>query len=165
MLRALNRHDVEYVLIGGLAATLHGSPTFTNDADICPRHTRENLVRLAAALRDMNARIRTDAEADGLSFACDTEFLTRMKMVNLRTDFGWFDISFQPGGFDGGYDELAPNAVEYVVEDVRVRVAALRDVIHSKEVANRDKDHAMLPHLYALEDEIAAKEREERGAG
>jgi hypothetical protein len=162
MLRVLAQHDVEYVLIGGLAAILHGSPTFTNDADICPRQTRENLERLAAALCDMGARIRTDAEPDGLPFACDAEFLERMKMVNLQTEYGWFDISFTPGGFDRGYDQLAPNAVEYEADGFKVRVAALRDVIYSKEVANRTKDHAMLPHLYALEDEIAAIERERR---
>ena len=162
MLRTLSRHDVEYVLIGGLAAVLHGSPTFTNDADICPRRLHENLERLAAALRDMNPRIRTDAEPDGLVFACDAELLARMKMVNLQTDFGWFDISFEPGGFEHGYEQLAPAAVEYAVEDFTVRVAALRDVIRSKEAANRPKDQAMLPHLYALEDEIAAIEREQR---
>ncbi len=162
MLRVLARHEVEYVLIGGLAAILHGSPTYTNDADICPRQTQENLERLAAALRDMGARIRTDAEPDGLPFACDAEFLERMKMVNLQTEYGWFDISFAPGGFDGGYEQLAPNAVEYEADGFRVCVAALRDVIHSKEVANRTKDQAMLPHLYALEDEIAALEREQR---
>ncbi len=162
MLRVLAQHEVEYVLIGGLAAILHGSPTFTNDADICPNKTRENLERLASALRNMHARIRTDAEPDGLAFACDADFLERMKMVNLQTDYGWFDISFSPGGFDQGYEQLLPNAVEYEAEGFKVRVAALRDVIHSKEVANRTKDHAMLPHLYALEDEIAAIERERR---
>jgi hypothetical protein len=164
MLRTLHRHDVEYVLIGGLAAVLHGSPTFTNDADICPRRTHENLMRLAAALRDMNARIRTDAEPDGLDFARDAEFLERMKMLNTQTDYGWFDISFEPGGFPGGYEELAPHAIEYPVDDFVVRVASLHDVIASKEAANRTKDQAMLPHLYALEDEIAAIERERRDA-
>jgi len=162
MLRVLARHDVEYVLIGGLAAVLHGSPTFTNDADICPRKSRPNLENLAAALRDMHARVRTDAEPDGLTFACDAEFLGQMKMVNCQTDFGWFDISFEPGGF-GGYEELATNAVIYEVDNFRVQVASLRDVIRSKEVANRTKDQAMLPYLYALEDEIAALERERRG--
>lgn len=159
MLRVLAQHNVEYVLIGGLAAVLHGSPTFTNDADICPRRDRPNLERLAAALTEMHARIRTDAEPDGLVFACDAEFLARMKMVNMQTEYGWFDVSFEPGGFERGYDELAPNAVEYPVEDFSVKVASLHDVIRSKEAANRDKDRAALPYLYALEDEIAAAER------
>lgn len=163
MLRALARHEVEYVLIGGLAAVLHGSPTYTNDADICPERSRENLDRLSLALRDMHARIRTDAEPEGLDFACDAHFLEPMKMVNLQTDYGWFDVSFEPGAFAGGYAELRPHAVAYPVDDFTVQVASLRDVIASKEAANRLKDQAALPYLYALEDEIAAAEREERG--
>ena len=165
LLRTLTRHRVDFVLIGGLAATLHGSPLNTNDADICPSRERENLVHLAAALREMHARVRTDAEPNGLPFACDAEFLERTKMVNLQTDFGWFDISFEPGGFEGGYAELIPHAAVYVIEGMSIRVASLHDVIRSKEAANRDKDRAALPYLYALEDEIAAAEREGRSSG
>src|SRR3989304_4999726 len=54
-LEALARHHVDYVLIGGLAATLHGSPLTTGDADICPDPTPDNLVRLVAALRGLAA--------------------------------------------------------------------------------------------------------------
>jgi len=59
MLRILTDHGVQYVLIGGLAATLHGSPLRTGDVDICPSRSPENLTRLAAALRAMDARIRS----------------------------------------------------------------------------------------------------------
>jgi hypothetical protein len=160
----LARHGVEYVLIGGLAANLYGSPLVTNDADITPMRTRANLDRLAAALRDLDARIRTAAEPDGLAFACDAAFLERMKMVNLQTRAGEFDISFEPGGFSG-YEALAPNAVDFEIFGVHVQVAALHDIIRSKEAANRLKDQAALPVLYALEDEIAAAEREADTSG
>jgi hypothetical protein len=165
ILRTLARHHVRFILIGGLAAVLHGSPLNTSDADICPDRERANLEALAAALHEMNARIRSTAEPDGLSFACDAEFLERMKMVNLQTDFGWFDISFEPAGFEGGYAALLPHAVVYDIEGISVHVASLHDVIRSKEAANRDKDRAALPYLYALEDEIAAAEREGRSSG
>ena len=161
-LRTLASHQVAYVVIGGLAAALHGSPANTNDTDICPEGSPENLDRLAAALREMDARIRTDAEPDGLPLACDATFLARMKMVNVDTKYGWFDISFEPGGFPEGYSSLVPHAVRFPVEGFEVLVASLRDVIASKEAANRPKDHATLPYLYALEDEIAAQERENR---
>jgi hypothetical protein len=154
----LDRHHVEYVLIGGLAANIHGSPLVTNDADITPLRTRENLERLAEALRELEARIRTAAEPDGLSFACDADFLASMEMANLQTRAGDFDIA-------SGYEEVVQDAVEWQVFGVRVKVASLRDIITSKETANRLKDQAALPHLYALEDEIAAKEREDSGAG
>ena len=62
MLRVLERHHVDYVLIGGLAATLHGSPLRTGDADICPGAELDNLERLAAALTETGAKIRYDLE-------------------------------------------------------------------------------------------------------
>jgi hypothetical protein len=158
LLRALARHGVDYVLIGGLAANLHGSSALTNDADICPDPGATNLDRLAMALRDMDARIRADAEPDGLPFACDADFLSRMRLVNLTTRFGDFDVAFEPAG-TGGYQDLVTRAVDFDIDGVTVRVAALSDIIRSKETANRPKDHATLPILYALQDEIAKRER------
>ena len=152
----LGRHRVDYVLIGGLAATLHGSSALTNDADICPDPSSENLERLAAAVREMKARVRNEAEPDGVAFSADPEFLQRMQLVNLTTRFGDFDIAFQPAG-GHGYEDLVRRAVEIEVDGTVVRVASLADIIRSKEAANRPKDRATLPILYALEDEIAKR--------
>jgi hypothetical protein len=154
---ALERHGVEYVLIGGLAAVLYGSAVVTNDADICPSRARENLERLATALKQLHARIRSATEPDGVAFACDPDFLSRVQLLNLQTDAGQFDLAFEPAGFTG-YDDLVQGAETFDIDGVLVRVAALRDVIRSKETANRAKDRAVLPHLYALEDEIAARD-------
>jgi hypothetical protein len=156
----LQQHGVEYVLIGGLAAVLHGSALVTNDADICPRRDRANLERLAAALQDLHARVRTEGEPDGLPFVCDAQILERVQTLNLITVAGQFDVAFSPTG-SGGYESLAEHASAYDIDGVTVKVAALADVIRSKEAANRLKDRAMLPHLYALQEEIeAAGERE-----
>ncbi len=156
LLETLARHDVEYVLIGGLAATLHGSSALTNDADICPEPSSENRERLAAALRDMDARIRTDAAPDGVRLAADADFLRRMQLVNLTTRYGDFDIAFQPTGIDG-YENLSARATEVAIDGTIVRVASLADIIRSKEAANRPKDRATLPILYALQDEISRR--------
>jgi hypothetical protein len=152
----LARHRVDYVLIGGLAATLHGSSALTNDADICPDPSPENRERLAAALRDMRARVRTEADPDGVPFSVDADFLRRTQLVNLTTRFGDFDIAFQPAGSQG-YEDLVRRAVELDIDGTFVRVASLADIIRSKETANRPKDRATLPILYALEDEIAKR--------
>ena len=157
LLETLARHHVEYVLIGGLAATLHGSSALTNDADICPEPSSENRERLAAALRDMDARLRTDTDPDRIPLATDAEFLRRMQLVNLTTRYGDFDIAFQPAG-SHGYADLAERATEVTIDETRVRVASLADIIRSKEIANRPKDRATLPILYALQDEIARRE-------
>jgi hypothetical protein len=153
LLETLARHDVEYVLVGGLAATLHGSSALTNDADICPEPSPENCERLGAALRDMGARIRTAADPDGVPLTADEGFLRRMQLVNLTTRYGDFDIAFQPAGSDG-YEDLSERAIDVAIDGTIVRVASLADIIRSKEVANRPKDRATLPVLYALQDEI-----------
>jgi hypothetical protein len=153
LLETLERHGVAYVLIGGLAGALHGSPAATNDADICPARTSDNLVRLSAALVELDARIRTDSEPEGLAFDRAPEFLASVELLNTTTAAGDLDISFVPTG-TGGYDELAERAVAFDIGGTRVPVASLDDVIHSKRSAGRPKDLATLPVLEALRDEL-----------
>jgi hypothetical protein len=148
-LAALNRHGVRYVLIGGLAATLHGSTARTADSDICPEKSPENMERLATALSELHARIRTEGVEGGLPFACDAKFFAQMPMTNLVTDAGDMDVTFEPSGTTG-YDDLAQNAVVIDLGGLEVPVAALEDVIRSKEAANRPKDLATLPLLREL---------------
>ncbi len=164
IIETLHRFNVRYVLIGGLAAAIHGSPATTNDADVCPDRNANNLDALAQALRAMDARIRTDAVEGGLAFTCDAEFLTRIDLaVNLTTKFGDFDISYHPAAFTGGYPDLLPHAVTFDIDGVTVLVASLNDIIASKRSADRPKDHATLPILEALRDEIAYREQTEGG--
>jgi hypothetical protein len=94
------------VLIGGVTATLHGSPLNTRDTDVCPARDPDNLVRLAAALRDLDARIRTADAPAGLPFACDEHFLAGVSLLNLVTRFGDLHLTLQPSG-TGGDDDLA----------------------------------------------------------
>jgi hypothetical protein len=150
ILAILEEHEVCYVLIGGFAATIHGSPLRTDDADICPADDEENLERLTAALADLEARIATPDEPGGVDFPHDPEFLRRVATRNLVTRHGRFDISFEPSG-TRGYDDLRRRAVRYEVGDgLVVTVAALVDVIRSKEAAGREKDRQMLPTLRRL---------------
>ncbi|OBI56821.1 hypothetical protein [Mycobacterium sp. E787] len=146
ILEILRRHKVAYVLIGGLAAVYHGSPFPTEDADITPELGRRNLDRLAAALRELNARIRTDSEPSGLPFSCDGETLAAAETWNLTTDAGDLDVSFKPSG-TGGYRDLRRDAAQVELYGVSVRIASLSDVIRSKQAANRPKDQRTLPTL------------------
>lgn len=150
MLRVLERHRVRYVVIGGIGATLHGSPLPTRDADICPAADGANLDSLAGARREMEARIRTADAPDGLAFSCDAAFLRQMKLLNLTTRFGDLDLSFEPAG-TGGYADLCERSIDYDLGDgLVVPVAALEDIISSKEAANREKDRQALPTLRLL---------------
>jgi hypothetical protein len=155
---SLDRHGVCYAVIGGLAAVLHGSPLPTLDVDICPARDRANLERLARALEEMQARIRT-VVPDGVPFPFDATFLSNVELLNLQTRFGDLDLSFVPAG-TGGYDDLIQNAVEIRIRGVTVRVASLEDVIRSKESANRPKDHRSLPLLRQLLEEIRKRQNE-----
>lgn len=150
ILRLLETHGVEYVVIGNMGGTLYGSPLVTTDIDVCPAHDERNLQALARALQQMGARIRTADAPEGLPFACDATFLKQMRMVNLTTRFGDIDISFEPSG-TGGYADLSPRAVRIELNDgISTHVAALEDIIRSKEAANRDKDRLALPTLRLL---------------
>ena len=151
----LNRRGVRYVLIGGVAATLHGSPLRTGDTDVCPDVRPDNLVNLAAALRDLNARIRTEGAEGGLAFSCDAAFLSRVELLNLETDAGDVDLAYAPAG-TSGYDDLVNGAVRFDLEGVTAPVAALRDIIRSKTAANRPKDLASLPILEELARKLGA---------
>lgn len=156
LLRTLNSHRVAYVLVGGFAAVTHGSSLPTEDIDISPSRDRANLDRLAAALRELGARIRTENEPAGVAFPCDGAFLAAQPlMLNLVTESGDLDLTLAPAAFPNGYDDLIIHAVALDLGDgMATQVASLADVIASKRAAGRTKDVAALPHLEALAEEI-----------
>jgi len=152
MLEALNRHGLRYVLVGGFAAVIHGSPYVTTDLDIVPEASPTNLARLSLALADLGARVGTSSEPAGLRFAHDAQSLARAQMWNLITDHGRLDITFQPSG-TAGFADLERDAVRLTILGVDVDIASLADVIRSKEAADREKDRLVLPTLRRLLDE------------
>jgi hypothetical protein len=150
MLDVLGRYGVRYVLIGGLAAAIHGSPYVTVDVDVTPAADTENLDRLSAALRELKAKVR--AEGETVPFAHDGESLGRNAIWNLTTVFGDLDLALVPAG-TSGFDDLTRDAVDLEVMGVVVRVASLADVVRSKAAAGRPKDAAQLPLLRRLLEE------------
>ena len=150
LLSALDRHGVDYVLIGGLAARLHGSPLLTEDIDITPAVDQENLTRLAAALRELEARLRG---AEDVDFPLDDRSLASAETLTTTTRAGWLDVCSRPAGGQS-YETLAPNAQTYELFGLHVRVASLDDVIRSKEAASRDKDLRSLATLRELQERL-----------
>jgi hypothetical protein len=135
----LARHQVQFVLIGALAARLQGFPRFTRDADITPARDTINLQRLAAALRELDSRIYTEQIPEGLPFDCTPQMLARAEIWNLTTKAGRLDLAFQPAGTTG-FTDLAPQAVRFEVYGHQLLAARLEDIIRSKEAANRPQD-------------------------
>lgn len=153
LLATLERHGVDYVLIGGLAATLHGAAYVTYDVDITPDVSAANLGRLSAALIELDARSRVDGDPDGLPFDHDAASLARGSTWNLVTRFGELDIALRPEGTTG-FDDLRRDAVRVQIDDLTTQVASLADVIRSKEAAGRPKDLQALPMLRVLLERI-----------
>ena len=149
LLRTLTEHEVKFIVIGGIAARLRGAPLLTEDIDITPDRSADNLERIAAALRSLDARIRTPGEPDGVAFPIEADMLAVNQSWTLTTAAGDLDLVFLPAG-TSGYDDLARSASGLTIThegDLIVQVAALADIIRSKEAAGRDKDRAALPLL------------------
>ena len=161
MLSALADRDVRFILIGGMAAVLHGDVGVTVDIDVVPERSDENLQRLAEALRSLDARIRTEGEPEGLGFDCSPEFFRNLppdSIVNMITEAGDLDLTFCPSG-TSGFDDLKRDAIEIEAADrLLILVASLEDVIRSKEAANREKDRLALPRLRRLLDRLQRDE-------
>ena len=160
ILAALDGHGVDFVLIGGLAATLHGSPHLTQDVDITPSLDSDNLTRLSAALTELAARVRARGVEGGVPFSHDAQSFAEVRVWNLTTRYGDLDLSFVPSG-TAGFDDLSRDATVIKLEGIDVRVASLADVVRSKQAANRVKDQLTLPALR----EILARRLEDGPAG
>lgn len=150
-LSALIEHEVRFVLIGGLAGRAHGSPTITNDLDICYDRSPENLARLAEALKVLRASLRGAPE--GLPFLLDSETLKRGDYFTFLTDAGPLDILGTPSG-SSGFGELMRTASEMDFDGIKVWVATLDDLIDMKTSAGRPKDRVEVEILGALREEI-----------
>lgn len=153
ILEILAGHNVDFVVVGGIGGVLHGSPALTDDVDIVPELNETNLDALAAALNAMNCRIRAVDSPDGIKVDFTgrrlKKWLVEFRFLNLDSDYGRLDLMHRPGGTDG-YEDLAPNAESLDIDGVAIRVAALEDIIRSKEAVGREVDLQQLPILRAL---------------
>lgn len=154
-IRALVGAAVRFVLIGGLAARVHGSPSMTTDIDICYARDLDNLEGLAEVLRGLNATLR--GAPAGVPFQLDAQTLERGDHFTFDTSAGPVDILGTPAGCRG-FVELAPNAVERKLYGVPVLVAHIDDLIRMKTAAGRPKDRVEVEILGALREVL-----EERG--
>ena len=152
-LEALLAAEVDFVLIGGLAARLHGSPTVTDDLEISHAKDRTNLERLAACLTGMNARLRLPDPDEQVDIDIDWRLLHAADNFTFTTDFGALDCLALPAGIES-YERLTEIAVTMDLERVTIRVASLDDLMAMKQAAGRRKDLIELEILAALREEI-----------
>ena len=157
ILEVLIRHDVRFVLIGGVAAQALGSPSITGDLDICYARDGDNLDRLADALADL-AAIRRGLPADAPRMPpLDARTLGAGGLITLTTRYGDFDILATPDpGLD--YQQLVERAVIARFHGASIPVASLSDLMAMKRAAGRPKDRIELEILGALREEIDRRE-------
>ena len=141
---------VEFVIVGGLAATVHGSARLTQDLDVVYRRTPENLSRLADALAPYRPYLR--GAPPGLPFTLDADTLRRGLNFTLSTALGPLDLLGEIAGA-GTYDDIFLDTVELRLFDRSCRVLGLEALIRAKRAAGRPKDLEVIAELEALSEE------------
>jgi predicted nucleotidyltransferase len=149
-LAALSGSGVEFILIGGTAANVHGSARLTQDVDVVYRRSRENVQRLVAALAAFAPYLR--GAPPGLPFRWDVETIQRGLNFTLDTALGPVDLFAEIAG-GGAYDALLPHTIEIEVFGQKLRCLDLRKLIEVKRAAGRPKDLEAIAELEAILEE------------
>ncbi len=147
ILGALVAHGVDFVVIGGIAAVLHGSAQATFDLDVCFAGDIGNLESLGAVLLEHGAHL-PGVETD-VGFVPDAGTLRRIEILTLVTDAGQLDILARPAG-SPGYETLRRNADRFRLDGFSVLVASIGDLIAMKLATGRPKDLAAVAELEAI---------------
>jgi hypothetical protein len=150
LLSVLTSSGVEFIVIGGFAATAHGSAHVTVDLDVVYRRTAENLARLADALRPLRPYLR--GAPPGLPFTFDVDTLTRGLNFTLSTTAGDLDLLGEAAG-GGTHEALLPHSQVRTLFELNCRFVDLPTLILLKRAAGRPKDLERIAELEALRDE------------
>lgn len=159
LLRALVASDVEFIIVGGLAAIAHGSSLFTRDLDVLARFDVANMERLLAAVEPAHPRFALHPNRPPLDRSAEELALFRNVYLCLTTDHGRLDVLGRIP--NGTYEELERSAVEMELAGVRCRVLSLDDLITSKAMLGRDKDKLVEVELRAIRDRAPPKATDE----
>ncbi len=145
----LAQHEVDFVLVGGLAAQTHGNTRMTNDVDLIPKPDPQNRERLAKALRALNARVLNPGHED---LEIDAAMLPRATIWQLATPHGDIDVLHEAPGA-APYGQLRERALVIALDDVRIAVAGRDDLIRMKLARGRPVDRADVAALTDAEAE------------
>lgn len=149
LIEKLLDNDVEFVLIGGFAAVMHGSTSLTQDIDICIRFTPENCDNLLKALDDSNPTYRQNRQ----SMTKDPAELSKFKNLYLITDYGPLDVMSEISKL-GKYEDVLKYSIEIDLFDRKCRVLDIDGLIHSKEEMARPKDKEVIIQLKAIKEQL-----------
>ncbi|HET7874462.1 MAG TPA: hypothetical protein VFN71_02975, partial [Methylomirabilota bacterium] len=150
LLRVLAEGSVEFLLVGGVAATVHGSTRLTLDVDIVYRRSPDNIQRLVLALTPYHPYLR--GAPPGLPFHWEAATLERGLNFTLTTDIGSLDLFGEIAG-GGAYDALLSDSITIQVFGIECRCLSLERLIAVKRAAGRPKDLEAVAELEAIVEE------------
>ena len=151
LLQRLDDAGIEFVLVGGYAAMLHGSSLLTRDVDVCAVLTPANIEKLREAFRDLHPQHRLSLPRQ--SFLDEPAPGTTLHNLYLSTDWGALDLLGRITGV-GDYARVMRDAVEVELFGRRVRAISLDDLITAKEALGRDKDLIAAKELRAIREKL-----------
>lgn len=150
ILQTLKAAEVDFIIIGGVAANLHGLARATFDVDLAYSRKSENIRRLAAALSPFKPYLR--GAPPGLPFSFDEKTVRNGLNFTLETTLGALDLLGEVAG-GGNYEQILPHTEEMEAFGVRCRCATLERLIQMKRAAGRPKDFETIAELQALLEE------------
>lgn len=150
LISALAAGGVEFIIVGGAAATAHGSARLTQDLDVVYRRTPGNIARLVQTLAPHEPYLR--GAPPGLPFVWDARTISNGLNFTLKTVLGALDLLGEVTG-GGDYDELLPHAISIRLYGVECLCLGLERLIHVKRAAGRPKDLEAVAELEAIWEE------------
>lgn len=147
ILNQLQNNNVQYILVGGMAAIGYGMNYVTNDIDICYERSDKNIKSLVSALAAAKPKLRTSGGS--IDFIFDEKTIKNGLNFTLDTPWGPLDLLGELQNL-GGYKELIKNTVKMNFYGIKVPTIALDDLIKAKESAGRTKDKLHLLELKAI---------------
>ncbi|MDQ6760168.1 MAG: nucleotidyltransferase [Acidobacteriota bacterium] len=146
-IEVLSDAEVDFVIIGGVAAIFHGSSRVTYDLDICYSRSASNLRRLVVALAPFHPRPRGFPRI--LPFVWDEGTLRNATVLTLQTDIGSIDLLAEVPGL-GTFAEVKRDSIMVEAFERQIASLDLPGLIQSKRAAGREKDISALPELEGL---------------
>ena len=147
LLQLLTENQVEFIIVGGAAATAHGSVRLTFDLDVVYRRSNENISRLVNALQPLQPYLR--GAPPGLPFHWSTQTVRMGLNFTLTTKLGALDLLGEIAG-GGGYEELLPETIEVEIAGIECLCLNLERLILVKRAAGRPKDLEVVAELQQI---------------
>ena len=152
LLRLLTENEVEFIIVGGAAATAHGSARLTLDLDVVYKRSAENIARIVNALGPIKPYLR--GAPAGLPFDWSAETVAKGLNFTLITTLGALDLLGEIVG-GGGYEQLFPETIDIEIAGVSCRCLNLERLIKVKRAAGRPKDLETVAELQQILEETS----------